>query len=287
MQLNSTEIQNFNFPAVNNVNSNTVYPENSIIVQTPILPPIYLPMQNDSSVMLNNLAFSQLVNMNMMQYSMIGSMVSGSNLLFDGVLTNPSPSPSNEDFLSIPSEMVAFSRSVSPCNSLPDKETKFSSTNSRGRKPRKFPHRSKQQKIEEIHEEVVRHYTEMGIFAGPEEVLRGEDTVRVHVKTFKGLTIIQKALRDVHNHMEVDILRIAAPISMKNRFQKKGFIVYLKLGKVSQTPIVQHIFEVTYGEHFKKCDIALPKPEELPVLKSEDTSALIRSAFTKQSSIGA
>jgi len=49
---------------------------------------------------------------------------------------------------------------------------------------------------------------------------------------------------------------------MKNRFQKKGFIVYLKLASADMVPIVQEIFS-HYKEDFAKCDVALKKEDKL------------------------
>jgi len=130
----------------------------------------------------------------------------------------------------------------------------------------KHPHRSKQKKIMSVHSIVEETWDNKGKLAGDDEVLRGEDVLRIHVKTWEGLDLIQ----DVLDHVEqrVPISRIAVPFSMKNKFQKKGFIVYLKLQDKMYVPEVQDIFGL-HKEHFKKCDVALPtmkmvaKPEKL------------------------
>jgi len=106
-----------------------------------------------------------------------------------------------------------------------------------------------------------RKYGKTRELAGDDEVLRGEDVLRIHVKTWEGLDLIQ----DVLEHVEscVPISRIALPFSMKNKFQKKGFIVYLKLQDKMYVKTVQEIFAL-HKEHFKKCDVALPTTKSLP-----------------------
>jgi len=129
-------------------------------------------------------------------------------------------------------------------------------------KKRKYKHRSKQERIEQVHAEVKEKYTALGLYAGEDEVLRGFDTIRVHVKTYRGLNVIDQPLDRILDSSSVQILKIATPFSMKNKFQKKGFIVYLKLAHPSQVEIVQDIF-ADYVEYFPKCDIALKKEDKL------------------------
>lgn len=170
-----------------------------------------------------------------------------------------------------PEEVVAHSRSASPCPQEP-----------KAPQNKKYRHRSKQIRIDEVHEELRVKYSKMGLYAGDDEVLRGFDTVRVHVKTFHALNEIKFPLQDIENDRRVQILKIATPFSMKNRYQKKGFIVYLKLASSNQVEIVQSIF-AKYKQHFAKCDIALRKEDKekmsstitandgvvLPMLKSQ------------------
>lgn len=129
-------------------------------------------------------------------------------------------------------------------------------------KKRKYKHRSKQERIEQVHAEVKEKYTTLGLYAAEDEVLRGFDTIRVHVKTYRGLNVINEPLDRILDSPAVQILKIATPFSMKNKFQKKGFIVYLKLANASQVPVVQEIF-AEYAEYFPKCDIALKKEDKL------------------------
>merc|ERR1719438_700858 len=190
-------------------------------------------------------------------------------------VTMPVPSASvdsgsvvNEELLAVPSETyaeTARSRSSSVA-SVHEVETapKVQQPNKTESKPqnKKFRHRSKQTRILEVHQKLKEEYTAKGLYAGEDEVLRGFDTVRVHVKTYKALNRIECPLNDVEKHPSVQILKIATPFSMKNRFQKKGFIVYLKLATVDMVPIVQEIFS-HYKEDFAKCDVALKKEDKL------------------------
>jgi len=142
-------------------------------------------------------------------------------------------------------------------------------------KRKKYPHRSKQIRILEVHASLKEEYTARGLYADEDEVLRGEDTVRAHVKTFQGLNKIKDVLDEIHKCPDVTVRRIATPFSMKNKFQKKGFIVYLKLNSPKEVPTVQGIF-ANYSEYFKKCDVALPKEKpttSLPPLKSQLSAA--------------
>merc|ERR1719230_279321 len=133
---------------------------------------------------------------------------------------------------------------------------------------KKFRHRSKQVRIMEVHQKLKEEYTAKGLYADEDEVLRGFDTVRVHVKTYKALNRIECPLNDVEKHPHVQVLKIATPFSMKNRFQKKGFIVYLKLAHVDMVPIVREIFS-HYKEDFAKCDIALKKEDKVALDKAK------------------
>merc|ERR1711881_837006 len=102
------------------------------------------------------------------------------------------------------------------------------------------------------------YFENLGLFAAEKELVRGEDTVRVHVKTFPGLTKIQEALNEIEEHPQIQVTRIACPFSKKNKKQKKGFIVYLKVATVEQKEMVQEIFG-RYEDVLKNCVTARPR----------------------------
>lgn len=162
---------------------------------------------------------------------------------------SPSPTPS-----STPIKALAPSRSPSP-PVLSERKVNIPT-------PRKAPkraHRAKQIKISKVHSELKQICVTKKLFADEKVVLRGPDVLRIHVKTWEGLDLIQDVLSEVENCVPIE--RIALPFSMKNKFQKKGFICYLKVQDEEFVPIVQRIFG-QYPEAFKKCDVALPTIRE-------------------------
>merc|ERR1712242_212148 len=112
-----------------------------------------------------------------------------------------------------------------------------------GKRQKKFGYRSKQRKIDRTHRNIQEKFSALGLFAKERELVRGDDTLRIHVKTFEGLTDIQSALNEIHDHKEIEIVRVAAVFSKKNRFQKKGFIVYLKVGSVAEVDSCQRLLK--------------------------------------------
>jgi len=211
------------------------------------------------------------------------------------------PSPSTErtvgsgsvepelELLSLPSSDTIRSRSSSVVSTTEEKaEVPVVETPTKTKpQNKKFKHRSKQTRILEVHAKLKEEYTAKGLYAGDDEVLRGFDTVRVHVKTYKALNRIECPLNDVEKHPQVTVEKIATPFSMKNRFQKKGFIVYLKLASPDMVPIVQEIFS-HYKEDFAKCDVALKKEDKLAQDRARAEKSLamndISSSLTDQSS---
>lgn len=167
----------------------------------------------------------------------------------------PSPSPSPEAYRS---QSMESSNTLAPraVNVVQTQQTEGAT-----KVNAKRPHRAKQIKIMKIHTKVKEFCEEKQIFADEKEVLRGPDVCRIHVKTWDGLDLIQDVLEEVYN--AVPVARIALPFSMKNKFQKKGFICYLKVQDAVFVPDVQSIF-AQYSHAFKKCDVALPTKEVVP-----------------------
>ena len=70
---------------------------------------------------------------------------------------------------------------------------------------------------------------------------------------------ILKALQEVHAHPQIQIRRLATPISMKNKYQMKGFIVYVKVVEESMVPCnlffqrVQVLLDVRNFEYSSLC----------------------------------
>lgn len=154
------------------------------------------------------------------------------------------------------------------------------------KQPQKRPHRSKQIRITEVHTKVSDIYQAKNLIASDDEVLRGPDTLRVHVKTWEGLQAIEEVLQEVEHKVK----RLALPFSMKNKFQKKGFIVYMKLKNVSDVPHVQEVFGRFPDNYFKKCDVALPSQKSIEMAAQKRGLALKQfqpPVFSRQASAGA
>merc|ERR1719494_432726 len=112
-------------------------------------------------------------------------------------------------------------------------------------------YRSKQDMIDKVFLALSQKYTALGLLEN--KGLRGDDTIRVHVKNFNALTRIEEALIAVESHPEVRVSRVSLPFSFRNEYQKKGFLVYLKLEDVTMVPHAQSVFR-QYDE-FKKCGV--------------------------------
>jgi len=150
-----------------------------------------------------------------------------------------------------------------------------------GKRQKKFAYRSKQKKIDRTHRSIQEKFSALGLFARERELVRGDDTLRIHVKTFDGLTDIQAALNEIHNHMDIEIRRVAAVFSKKNRFQKKGFIVYLKVGSVAQVDACLRLLE-RYSETLRNIAIARSKTSA----REPSSEASRNSAIPVQASKG-
>lgn len=129
-------------------------------------------------------------------------------------------------------------------------------------KKKKFGYRSKQNKIDSVYTSLVAKYTALDTLVDQNEVLRGPDVIRLHVKKFDALCTIEEALEAVEWYIK--IVGVSIPLSMKNTFQKKGFLVYIKLEKVEDVERAQSILQ-KFPE-FKKCGVAhvAPSPPNTP-----------------------
>jgi len=111
--------------------------------------------------------------------------------------------------------------------------------------------RTKQVMIEKVFGRLSEKYQALGILES--EGLRGEDTIRVHVKNFRALSMIYDALVNIESDPLVRIKKVSLPFSFRNQFQKKGFLVYLKFEEASMVPHAQKVFQ-GYSV-FQKCGV--------------------------------
>lgn len=225
----------------------------------PLVTPVFYPLPVAPSLMFNGTDFVTIPE-ELRQFDQNGIPVCPEGYSFVHMSVSPSVTSSTSSSPSTEEDSQSLDGLVEP--EAPEAPTQ------KAEKQKRYPHRSKQVRILQVHETLKQIYTEKNLYAQENEVLRGPDVVRVHVKTFQGLNKIQDALSMVEKEPTVTLERIATPFSMKNKYQKKGFIVYLKLSDASQVTAVKNIFEQRYPEHFKKCDVALPKSKS-PVSKPE------------------
>jgi len=147
---------------------------------------------------------------------------------------------------------------------------------------KKFGFRSKQNMIDKVYLSLVEKYEKRGILAGDDEVLRGDDTIRLHVKKFKALQRIEEALQAAERIDSVTISRVSIPLSMKNQFQKKGFLVYVQVEEVWMVPLAQKIFR--QFDEFKKCDVARHTVDA--EVKEEETSQAVAETVNMKADAG-
>jgi len=143
----------------------------------------------------------------------------------------------------------------------------------KGQRQKKYAYRSKQKKIDRVYNHIKDMYEKQDKFAAEKELVRGNDTLRIHVKTFDGLSDIVTALNEVEQHQEVETTRLAAVFSKKNKFQKKGFIVYLKLGDERQKEIAESIFQ-RYAQSLKNVATAKARDDSSTAVAAEATDKL-------------
>jgi len=134
---------------------------------------------------------------------------------------------------------------------------------------KKYAYRSKQKKIDRTWKWVSEKYSELGLFAEEKELVRGDDCLRVHVKTFAGLKEIVEALTGIPG-LGLTIRRVAAVYSKKNKFQNKGLIIYLRLDSVEERERCEE-----YLHEFESLkQVAVARRKDIGSTNSEDAVAL-------------
>lgn len=128
----------------------------------------------------------------------------------------------------------------------------------RTHKKKKFGYRSKQNKIDMVYAALVSKYTSIGTLVDQDDVLRGPNVIRLHVKKYDALCSIEDALCAVERADGLKIDGVSIPLSMKNTFQKKGFLVYIRLEEIAMVEPAQDILR-KFPE-FKKCGVANVTP---------------------------
>lgn len=127
------------------------------------------------------------------------------------------------------------------------------------RRQQKFGYRSKQNKIDAVLTNLQNSLAHLITCTG--EKLRGPDTVRIDVKRFSALQNIERLLEKVEEDDTINIIKADFPVSQKNRFQKKGFIAYIKCATVEEAERLRTFIEVK-GRGVYRVKIALEKTSD-------------------------
>lgn len=137
--------------------------------------------------------------------------------------------------------------------------------------------KSKQKKINIVFDSLVTKFSKTPYLR--EEVDRSYETCRVHAKTYDGLMVLTDALDRVLNDPKIEMFEIGFHKSMKNKFQQKGILVYIKVGSQDQ---VERLFEIynSYGRNLKDHAIAVTKEERAKLQAMKDA---IKEAEAKTS----
>lgn len=288
MQMNNNSVN------LNQENSNVYYsyPQTNQLQYSPVMLPMQAPVQAVPMIPLGNIIGSLPVpNINTISFSTdFSSMqqftcpVGYKPMILDPVTNTLVPLESQYVApVTYPTEPVEYVPNLPERSESEDSFERVSARSERsqseegcqpGQVQKKYAFRSKQRKIDKVRGMIKDHFESQGLFAAEKELVRGEDTVRVHVKTFPGLTKIQEALNEIEEHPHIRVTRIACPFSKKNKKQKKGFIVYLKVATVEQKEMVQEIFS-KYEEWLKNCVTA--RPRAMPV--ERDASKEVAEGF--------
>lgn len=126
--------------------------------------------------------------------------------------------------------------------------------------------KSKQKKINNVYQNLIRKFAQTNYLK--EEVDRSYETCRVHAKTWDGLNVIEKALDEILAEESIEIQEIGFHKSMKNKYQQKGILVYIKVASGNQVESVFDIYN-SYGRHLKDHAIAVSKEEREKLRRRE------------------
>lgn len=139
-----------------------------------------------------------------------------------------------------------------------------------GKRTKKYGYRSKQNKIDEVIAKLKSTFESEGKLVPENHGIRGPTVGRVHCKKWRSLNKIEEACDIALSDPRINTIRVSLPLSMKNKFQKKGFLVYWECETEEQSQVLISIFK-SYDEkdeqgndiydEFQKINIALPTAE--------------------------
>jgi len=90
--------------------------------------------------------------------------------------------------------------------------------------------------------------------------LRGENVLFIPTKSPKALDNIVPFVQEIEKHHIPTVIRGSLPLSRKNEYQLKGFLVYLELENKKQVDfVIAEIYKKKFASAFQKCTPALFK----------------------------
>jgi len=143
--------------------------------------------------------------------------------------------------------------------------------------------RFKQDLIEKTLEEL--HAMFAGRVLPDDKALRGPTTIRLHVKTETAIRTIVECMTKVSTLPGVEVTDISTPISMKNRYQKKGFLCYFR---ISDKSLVSAVLEFVKSNFvcFERCKIAQTRAS-IAAVKINVSKLPMPAVMNRQDSVGA
>jgi len=197
---------------------------------------------------------------------------------------------SRNNLTSQPVPMVNTARQ----NKRPRKERQGGNKNTK-RRPKRYGYRTKQDKIENVYARVTEYFSNQGVLVPEDHGVRGETVARVHIKKWLSLVKIEEAIVLVEADPRINTVRVSAPVSMKNQYQKKGFLIYWETETVEGLNHLMTHFK-SYNEkdedgswkmdEFQKIGVALQNDEtKFPnaVINEQETSPSVETIVPKAS----
>lgn len=115
-----------------------------------------------------------------------------------------------------------------------------------------------------------------------------------HVKKWHSLSRIEEAIAKVEANENIETQRVSCPVSMKNLYQKKGFLIYWETASEEQTQLLMDVFK-SFSEkdrdgkfildEFQKISVAVQTTEQKEqtetVLETKTSSAVVENLVKK------
>jgi len=105
---------------------------------------------------------------------------------------------------------------------------------------RSYHSQSKQNVIFDVHNALFKKFGHMRCYK--HEVDCNANTYRVYAKDFEGLMVLEPAIEKLMQHSFIDVEEISFHKTLKNKHQKKGILVLIKVGTQEQTEMLLDIF---------------------------------------------